>query len=117
MSRTIEVSEETYEKLKTQFGIDVKEIELNSLSDLVGEKWFFRTVTVYMLGRVKKQMGRFLVLEEASWIADTKRFHDFLRDGVTINVEVEPIVGQCLLNMDSIVDAFFWKHALPKKQQ
>jgi len=113
---TIEVSEETLAKIKSQFGEEFEPIELESLADLKGQKWFFRTVTNYMLGKVKKQVGKFLVLEKASWIADTKRFSDFIKDGISSNVEVEP-VGECLLNVDSIVDAFPWKHSLPIKTQ
>jgi len=113
---TIEVSEETLTKIKSQFGEEIEPIELESLADLKGQKWFFRTVTNYMLGKVKKQVGKFLVLEKASWIADTKTFSDFIIDGISPNVEVE-LVGECLLNVDSIVDAFPWKHSLPTKSQ
>ena len=112
----IEVSEEILAKIKEQFGSEVEPIEINDFSDLVGKKMFFRTVTVYTLGKVKKQIGNFLVIEKGSWIADTKRFHDFIKDGVTSSVEVEPF-GECLLNINSIVDAFYWKHDLPTHQQ
>jgi hypothetical protein len=30
--------------------------------------------------------------------------------------EVEP-VGDCIVNIDSVTDAFPWKHALPKEQK
>ena len=112
---TIEVSDETFATLQEQFGDEISPVELNSLENLIGQKWFFRTVTNYMLGRVKKQVGKFLVLEQASWVADTKRFHNYLK-GDTKNAEIEP-VGECLLNIDSIVDAFPWKHKLLTKQQ
>jgi len=114
---TIEVSEETKEKIIEQFGLgEVEDVNLDSLDDLNGEKWFFRTVTNYLVGKVEKRVGKFLVLKQASWIGDTKRFSDFIKKGVSENVEVEP-VGMAMLNMDSIVDAFPWTHKLPTKQQ
>jgi hypothetical protein len=117
MAKTIQVSDETYELIKEQLKEDELEpLEMESLDDLIGEKWFFRTVTNYMVGKVTKRIGKFLVLEKASWIGDTSRFSDFIKNGVTQNVEVEP-VGSAIINMDSIVDAFPWIHSLPTKQQ
>ena len=113
---TIEVSEETLGKLKEQFAGEFIDIDINSLEDMKDQKWFFRTVTVYLLGRVKKQVGKFIVLEDASWIADTKRFSNFIKDGISEDVEVEP-VGRVMLNIDSVVDAYQWQHQLPTKQQ
>ncbi len=113
---TIEVSEETMEKLKEQFAGEYEQVEINSLADLVGQKIFFRTVTVYLLGKVKKQVGKFLVLEKASWIADTKKYSDFIKDGIG-NSEVEYIGKDVFLNTDSIVDFVKWSHDLPNKSQ
>ena len=58
MGKTIEVSDETYEKIREQLGEEsYKDIE--SLKDMVGEKFFFRTVTYHLTGRVKKVIGVF----------------------------------------------------------
>ena len=81
----------------------------------IGEAIFVRTVTHYLTGRVVKIVGKFLILEEAAWIADTGRFFDALEKG-TLN-EVEPIPGSVRINSDTIVDAFSWKHKLPKDQK
>lgn len=112
----IEVSEETYDKLKKQFGGDIQEVEVNQLGDLVGQKWFFRTVTYHLLGKVKKIAGRFIVLENAVWVGDSGRFSDFLKTGPSQSAELEPC-GTALLNSESIVDAFPWKHEIPSKVQ
>ena len=113
MTRTIEISEETFEKLKTQLTEnDYKEIK--SFDDMVGEKFFFRTVTYHMTGRVKRIIGRILELENAAWIADSGRFMQAIKDG-TLN-EVEP-VGRAYINMDTVVDFFPWKHKLPEIQK
>lgn len=112
MSRTIEVSDEIYEKIKQQLGCDSFK-DLTSLEDMVGEKYFFRTVTYHMTGRVKKIIGSILELENAAWIADSGRFMDAIKQG-KLN-EVEP-VGRAYININTVVDFFPWKHALPEKQ-
>ena len=115
MSKVIEISEETWEKIKSQVEEDGgKEIE--SYQDLIGQKVFFRTVTYHALGEVKKVIGRFVHLKTASWIADTGRFMNFIKDGVQANSEVEP-VGEMFLNMDTVVDFFIWKHKLLTDQK
>jgi len=111
--RTIEISEETYEKIKDQFGQELFK-DLTCLDDMIGEKWFFRTVTYHMVGRVTQKMGNFFVLEDASWVADSGRFMNAIKEGELD--EVEP-VGKAILNIDAIVDAFPWKHQLPSEQK
>jgi hypothetical protein len=110
----IEISKETYEKLKDQLFEDGKTFELKELDDLVGKKLFIRTVTYHLTGKVKSRVGNFLSLEDAAWIADSGRFMNAIEDG-ELN-EVEP-VGDAWVNMDSIVDMFPWKHKLPKEQK
>jgi len=111
---TIEVSEETLNKLKEQFKDEFTQVELDSLDDLIGQSWFFRTVTYHLIGKVKKRFGNILVLEQASWVADSGRFTNAIKDG-TLN-EVEPL-GTWNVNMASVTDFGEWKHALPTKQK
>lgn len=113
MARTIEVSDETYEKIKLQIGEDSYK-DITSLQDMVGEKFFFRTVTYHLTGRVKKVMGSILELENAAWIADSGRFMQTIKEGA-LN-EVEP-VGRVFISVNSLVDFFPWKHPLPDKQK
>src|SRR3990167_216888 len=113
MSRIIEVSDETFEKIKQQFGKDLFK-DITTLSDMVGEKYYFRTVTYHLTGRVKKVIGFILELENAAWIADSGRFMDCIQKG-TLH-EVEP-VGRAYININSVTDFFPWKHALPEKQK
>ena len=109
MGKTIEVSDETYEKIREQLGEEsYKDIE--SLKDMVGEKFFFRTVTYHLTGRVKKVIGSILELECAAWISDSGRFNEAIRKG-TLS-EVEP-VGRAFININSVTDFFPWKHKLP----
>ena len=112
MPRTIEVSDETYEKIKQQLGADSFK-DLTSLEDMVGEKYYFRTVTYHLTGRVKKVIGSILELENAAWIADSGRFMNAIKEG-KLN-EVEP-VGRAYINIQSVTDFFPWVHSLPIKQ-
>jgi hypothetical protein len=112
MSKTLEISDETWEKIKNQIGeSDYKEI--SGLQDMVGEKFLFRTVTYHLTGRVKRVIGMMVELENAAWIADTGRFMNAIKEG-KLN-EVEP-VGRAYINLNSVTDFFPWKHPLPEKQ-
>lgn len=111
MTKTIEVTDEQFEKIKDVIG-DAKEI--HSYEDLVGGKYFFRTVTYHLVGEVKKIVGRFALLKDASWVADSGRFMNAIKDG-TLD-EVEP-VGEAFVNLDTVVDFFKWAHKLPKDQK
>lgn len=81
----------------------------------VGKAYFIRTVTYFATGQVKAIVGNFLVLEKAAWIADTGRSRQAIMDGL-LN-EVEPVEVDMFLNVNSITDAFVWKHELPNKQK
>jgi hypothetical protein len=114
MSKQIEVSDETWEKIKGLVQKDTESFELNDLDDLIGKKWFIRTVTYHLTGKVKSRIGNFLLLIDAAWIADSGRFMEAIKNG-TLN-EVEP-VGDAMVNINSVVDMFPWKFNLPKEQK
>ena len=86
-----------------------------------GEKVLIRTVTNYLVGEVVgvQPVGehQFVVLKDASWVADMKRFYDCLKGGFANNAEIEPVTGICAVSVGSIVDVFEWRHALPSCQQ
>lgn len=113
MTKTIEISDETYEKIKEQLTAD-ELVDISTLDDLVGHKLFIRTVTYHLTGEVTKRMGAFIQLKNAAWIADSGRFSDALKKG-ELN-EVEP-VGTAWVNLSSIVDFFPWNHKLPTEQK
>lgn len=77
----------------------------------IGTSYLIRTVAYYALGRLTWVGPQELVLEEASWIADTGRFSTALARGA-LN-EIEPIPGPLIVGRGSIVDAAAWTHALP----
>jgi uncharacterized membrane protein len=78
----------------------------------VGKAYLIRTVTYHMLGRIEKQSGNFLVLSGASWVADSGRFGTAIESGDLSEVEY---VGDAIVSLMAIVDAFPWKHDLPTK--
>ena len=110
--KTINVSEETYEKIKEQ--LTDGESPINTYEDMVGQKFFFRTVTYHSVGKVVKFVGDFIELETASWVADSGRFMDAIKSGSLNEVE---LVGAMFVNIKSIVDFFPWKHDLPTEQK
>jgi hypothetical protein len=113
MTKTLEISDETYERIKEQLNQDEQK-EVNSYEDLIGGKYFFRTVTYHLVGKVTKKVGSFLHLEGASWVADSGRFMNAIKNGELS--EVEP-VGITYVNIDSVTDFFPWKHSLPNAQK
>lgn len=112
MTKTIEISDETWEKIKGMVNQD-EIVEINEVDDMIGNKYFFRTVTYHLIGKVEKRIGNILQLSGASWVADSGRFMNAIKDG-KLN-EVEP-VGIAFVNMSSVTDFFPWKHKLPTDQ-
>jgi len=84
--------------------------EINNYEDMIGGKFFFRTVTYHLTGEVKRIVGHFAYLKDAAWIADSGRFHEAIKNGIL--TEVEP-VGDAFINLDTVVDFFPWVHKLP----
>ena len=80
----------------------------------VGDKLFLRTVTYHLVGEVEAVEGDWLQLKDASWVADSGRFMQAIKDG-TLS-EVEP-VGAAYVNLGTVTDAFPWVHALPTEQR
>jgi hypothetical protein len=110
-SLTLQISEEAATALREQLG---RSPAASWTDPMVGGKWFIRTVTFHHVGLVVRRVGEFLVLKDASWVADSGRFMDALKNGALS--EVEP-VGDALVNVSSIVDAFPWIHDLPTRQK
>lgn len=108
----IQLSDEAREAVLQQLG--ATDAAAPNDDPMSSGKWFIRTVTFHLVGRVVRRAGGFLVLKDASWVADSGRFMQAIKDG-TLS-EVEP-VGDAVVSVASIVDAFPWKHDLPKEQK
>jgi hypothetical protein len=81
----------------------------------IGKCYYFRTVTHHQTGRVKAIVGKFVVLEDGAWIADSGRWKQAIETGKLD--EVEPVDVNMYVNTDSLIDAYDWKHSLPRDQQ
>lgn len=81
----------------------------------IGKAYLFRTVTHIEVGRVKAIKGQFVELDNASWIADTGRYHDCLVKGVFNEVEPYPLYTG--VNTHSLINYAPWPHDLPKEQK
>jgi len=70
MSRTIEVSDETYEKIKDQLSEEEIE-EVESLDDLIGKTYLFQCARYIYHGKVKKVNATYIELSKASIVYET----------------------------------------------
>jgi hypothetical protein len=68
-----------------------------------------------VVGRLARITDSDLVLEDASWVADSGRFHNALRDG-ELN-EVEPFERPVIVSRGGLIDGTEWIHPLPDAQK
>lgn len=81
----------------------------------VGQKVFIRTVTYHLIGSVSELCGKWVKLNNPSWVASSGRWNVALRDG-TLD-EVELCGDFCWVNLDSAVDIHPWEHPLPTESK
>ena len=82
---------------------------------VIGNKYFIRTVTMHLVGHVIAVTDKEILLKNASWIADSGRFHDALKSGEFD--EIEPFVNDVIVNRNSVIDATIFDHPLPSEQK
>ncbi len=75
----------------------------------IGKHYVLRTVTMINVGKLIKVTDKELVLENASWIADTGRWNEFLRNGSYDESEPFPD-GEVIVGRGALVDAVLWLH-------
>jgi len=73
---------------------------------VIGEQYFIRTVNYHALGVLEKEIDGFIFLKDASWVADSGRFSNALKEGIEkqSNSELEPFPNGVYINIKSIVD-------------
>ena len=81
----------------------------------IGQPYFIRTVTHYYTGKLVNIIGKFLILDDCCWIADTGHFMEAIKNGTFS--EVEPMGNQVIVNSDAIIDAVIVKFTLPNRQK
>lgn len=80
----------------------------------IGKHYVLRTVTMIDVGKLIEVTDKELVLENASWIADTGRWNEFLSKGNYDESEPFPD-GKVIVGRGSIIDAMIWKHGEVRK--
>lgn len=90
----------------------------NSLIE-VGKSYLFRTVTHIELGEVDTIDGDLVKIINASWIPDTGRYHDALKNGIEsqLNSEIEPYPEFSIINLGSLINISPYNHPLPTEQK
>ena len=86
----------------------------NSHPFRVGDSYFIRTVTYHFVGTIKEIVGKWIILKDASWVADSGRFHEALEKGNLSEVEY---MDKAILSMDTITDATPWNSKVPKESK
>ncbi len=94
-----------------------KESQMIETPFTIGRKYFIRTVTFHFTGRVKSIVGKFIILEDAAWIADSGRFAGAIQTGNMNEVEPFPSGHDLIVNTDTITDAVEVKFELPREQK
>jgi len=84
----------------------------------VGGNIFIRTVTHIVVGKLLAVYPTELVVNNASWIADTGRYADSMKDfGNFSEVEPYPVDVEVIVNRSSIIDAHMTNQQLPTEQK
>lgn len=91
------------EILKEELTTTKTEVKDTSCPYEVGKNYHVRTVTMAVAGKLKAVYSNELVLENASWVADTGRFNEYLADTSKLN-ENEPFKYDVIVGRGAIVD-------------
>jgi len=110
---------------------DIKTIEINGVEYVeknstnyiqpegeflqVGKNYFIRTFSYHYVGKLVAINENNLILENASWVADSGRFGEALVNGKLS--ETEKYVHDVVLFRNSLLDATEWQHELPKESK
>lgn len=83
----------------------------------IGKNYLIVTVTRIYVGRLVEVYKNELVLEDASWVADTGRFSAALKNGIETQTssEIELFNTPVIIGRGSLVDACEYMHDLPTK--
>lgn len=114
---------EEYKELQSLFNLSSHEDEGGDDSScpyIIGKSYLYRSVTMTILGRLKEIYKDELVFEDASWIADTGRFHKVLAEGVEAGgvkdrIEIEPFTKDVIIGRGALIDCTEWLFDLPRQ--
>ena len=84
----------------------------------VGKAYLIRTVTMTLVGKLEGVFEKELILSNASWVADTGRFYDSIKNGLDkTESEIEPFTDDVIVGRGAIIDMTVYSHNLPTKQK
>lgn len=69
----------------------------------IGKNYHIRTVTMAIAGKLKAVYQNELVFEKASWVADTGRYNEYLKDTEKVQ-ENEPFVNDVIVGRGALID-------------
>ena len=104
---------ESLEKAKSKIG----KVSLKDSSYVIGENYLIRTVTMIYTGKLVKVYDKELVVIDASWIPETERWSDCVKDGKFKEVEPYPDGHEVILNREAILDVTKVDWKLPRRQK
>ena len=84
---------------------------------VIGDNYLIRTITMIYTGKLTKVFDKELVLVDASWIPETERWANTVKEGIFKEVEPYPDNEEVILNREAILDItkVYWK--LPRSQK
>jgi hypothetical protein len=82
---------------------------------IIGQNYFIRTITYFLVGNLVSVYEYELVIKDAAWIPETGRYSDSFKKGEF--EEVEPLDGNIIIGRQSIIDCAQWTKELPRKQK
>lgn len=77
----------------------------------IGQSYLIRLFTHYWIGKLLAVYENELVLKNASWIADTGRYHKAV--DIENLVEIEPRKGPIVIGRGALIDCAEWNADLP----
>ena len=115
--RSLKVNEVEYVRKDSIKTINLPKQENNDAYPYeIGQNYFIRTVTHYFTGTLLWVGEQELLLENVSWIADTGRFANALKEGKLNEVEPYP-EGHVIIGRGSIIDATPWRFGIVMVQK
>ena len=89
---------------------------IGGLERKLGENICIRTVTMLYTGRLVAEDAHILYLDQATWVADSGRYKDFVEKGIISECEPYPADLIVRINKATIVDDHDFNAPLPRKQ-
>lgn len=107
-------NENTSKKIEKYVEESIQEAFLPPVPFIIGKKYAIRSLTMINIGKLVSIVGRFLVLDDASWIASAGRWEECLTKPEGIKVS-EKFKDPVFIHVDNIIDATIWRLSLPEK--